>query len=118
MWEKLIYHCSRTSPDNAETRVFGDPVEMWINYQPVSGYTDILRFGENVSKTFRAIVDFGRYKEVFKEGDLVYLCGRDYEDGQAPDTSKDSYVNGDYANAEIKSVRNQFMRIELIFQKP
>lgn len=117
MWEKKIYHCSRTNAINAEVATFGVPVLRCINYQPVSGYVNVLQYGEMVSRIYSAIVNFDKYVGVFKEGDLVYLCGKNNKDGATPDITEAGYVNGKGANAMVKSVRNQNIRIEIIFEK-
>ena len=115
-WDKLIYHCQRTSPDNAEVTTFGTPIARHINYQPLTGYTNVLQHGENVTRTYGAIIDFRQFKGLFNEGDLIYLCGKDYQDGNPP-VIDENYVNGKGANAIVKSVRNQNLKIEMVIEK-
>ena len=49
----------------------------------------------------------------FKEGDLVYLCGKKNEDGADP-VITETY---EFANAKVISVRNQNLAIEVTFEK-
>ena len=114
---KKIYLCKRLNNPNEEIGGYDTPVEYWINYQPVQGFTSVMQYGERVSKMFRAIVRFDIFKGVFKEGDLVYLCGKANEDGQNPQTDNPDYVNGQDANAKVYSVRNQNLAIAVTFEK-
>ena len=113
---KLLYLCKRSNALNMEIGIYGSPEPMWLNYQPVSGYTDVMQYGERVSKTFRAILNFDIFASVFHEGDLVYLCGKENEDGNDPVITS-TYVNGQGANAKVMSARNQNKGIEVIFEK-
>jgi hypothetical protein len=113
---KLLYLCHRTNAQNVDIGIYGDPQEYWINYQPVSGYTSVMQYGEKVNKIYRAILNFDIFVSVFKEGDLAYLCGKDFEDGDAPLITT-GYVNGRDANAKVISVRNQNKAIEVTFEK-
>jgi hypothetical protein len=113
---KKLYLCKRTNELNAEVGVYDPPVSYWVNYQPTQGFTDIMQYGERVTKIYRAILRFEQYAGIFKEGDLVYLCGKKNEDGTDP-VITETYVNGYGANAKVISVRNQNLAIEVTFEK-
>ena len=113
---KKLYLCKRTNESNAEIGVYGTPVPYWINYQPIQGFTNVMQYGERVTKMYRAILNFDQYVGVFKEGDLVYLCGKKNEDGADPVITS-TYINGQGANAKVESVRNQNLAIEVTFEK-
>lgn len=113
---KKLYLCKRTNELNAEIGVYGTPVPYWINYQPIQGFTNVMQYGERVTKMYRAILNFDQYAGVFKEGDLVYLCGKKNEDGADPVITS-TYINGQGANAKVESVRNQNLAIEVTFEK-
>jgi len=113
---KKLYLCKRTNESNAEIGVYDTPVPYWINYQPIQGFTNVMQYGERVTKMYRAILNFDQYAGVFKEGDLVYLCGKKNEDGADPVITS-TYINGQGANAKVESVRNQNLAIEVTFEK-
>jgi hypothetical protein len=113
---KKLYLCKRTNESNAEIGVYGTPVPYWINYQPIQGFTNVMQYGERVTKMYRAILNFDQYAGVFKEGDLVYLCGKKNEDGADPVITS-TYINGQGANAKVESAINQNLTIEVTFEK-
>ena len=113
---KKLYLCKRTNESNAEIGVYDAPVPYWINYQPIQGFTNVMQYGERVTKMYRAILNFDQYAGVFKEGDLVYLCGKKNEDGADPVITS-TYINGQGANAKVESVRDQNLAIEVTFEK-
>lgn len=113
---KKIYLCKRLNTINAVVGEYGAPTPYWINYQPVQGYTNVMQYGERVTGIYRAILNFDIFLSVFKEGDLVYLCGKRNEDGADP-VITETYTNGQNANAKVISVRNQNKAIEVTFEK-
>ena len=113
---KKLYLCKRANELNAEVGVYDSPVSYWVNYQPIQGFTNVMQYGERVTKIYRAILRFEQYAGIFKEGDLVYLCGKNNEDGADP-VITETYVNGYGANAKVISVRNQNLAIEVTFEK-
>lgn len=88
---------------------YEDPIELEINYQPLSDYNDIKEYGESRSSYMKAIVKVGESgHDKFDLGDLVYL------DGASP-TKKPSWVNtpndtetfnGEYATHVVKQIRS------------
>lgn len=115
-WQKLLYHCSRIESTNIEIPTFKAPVAYRINYQPVKGYTNVLQYGEKIDRTYRAIIPLNVYAGVFKEGDLLYLCGKMNEDGNPPPIDE-KYVNGVGANAKVISVKNQNLMINMVIER-
>lgn len=79
-----------------------------FNIQPLSGESDVVEYGSRVSKMQRMFVDYDKYLNIFKEGDLAYLEGV---------TPTDEKINGDNANYRVCSVRGQNRKIAIYFEK-
>lgn len=106
-WIKEIYISNKTvktTEKGQEVAVYTNPKRYFFNVQPASGETDIIEYGEKISKMFRAIINI-RYKDKFKEGDIAYL------DGVKPNDTNTNY------NYKIVSVRNQNKRIAIYFER-
>ena len=114
-WTKTLWHAKRIFDENSEIESFEEPVEYskrkgnGINYQPMSGYTDTLSFGENVRNYQKALVPSSLFYKVFQEGDKVYIDGVEYQSNEA--------YYGEKANYVVDSVRNQNLMILVIFKK-
>ena len=106
---KRFYHCKRIANDNESIIEFAPPLEKYGNYQPLSGYVDTVRYGENIDNKWRLQVpSLGNEKE-YTVGDLMYL------DGDAPDDTVKGYEYGDGANARVTAVKigNKAIQVEL-----
>lgn len=90
-------------PEYAKPKYYGK-----FNIQPLSGESDIAEYGSRVSKMQRMLVDYDKYLNVFKEGDVAYL------DRVTP---KEEEVFGDKANYRISSIREQHRKIAIYFEK-
>ena len=93
-----------TAEKGQEIAAYDKPNRYLFNVQPASGETDIIEYGERISKIFKAIVNI-RYKNKFNEGDIAYL------DGVVPNDKNTNY------NYKIVSVRNQNRRIAIYFER-
>lgn len=109
---KPLWLARRIDDGNLEIDSFEKPVFYKVNYQPTSGYTDVMAYGEESKEMFRAVVLKGEFHGVFKEGDKVYLDGVEFDENKE---NKDTW--GEYANYVVDSVRNQNIAIEIIFKK-
>lgn len=105
---KKYYHCRRKPLSNGIVEYYS-PIEKYGNYQPLSGYVDTLKYGENISQKWRLQVDI--HDTSFSVGDLLYL------DGAIPQTSNNSYENGDGANARVTSVQIGYKAIIIEIDK-
>lgn len=102
-----IYYCKKK--DGVEEYEKPIAIKLRPNYfslMPASAYLDVLTYGEDISKRYRAFAPYKIWRQKFKEGDKLYI---DYVE---PDLSKE---NGEDANAEITAVlyNNLFIKIEI-----
>lgn len=102
-----IYYCKKT--DGVEKYEKPKPIKLRPNYfslMPASAYFDVLTYGEDISKRYRAYAPFKIWGQTFKEGDKLYI---DYLEPTANEE------NGENANAEITAVLydNLFIKIEI-----
>ena len=110
-----IWHCSRTSDENAEVETFDEPVEYTLRFgyftvQPKNTYTDIMAYGERNVDYQRGIAQpYNFWKDKIKIGDRFYL------DGNKPDETEEFY--GENANFTVDGVSKQNMAIEITFKK-
>lgn len=79
-----------------------------FNIQPLSGESDVTEYGSKVSKMQKVLVDYDKYLDKFKEGDVAYL------DRVTPEGEE---LFGDKANYRINSVREQHRKIAIYFEK-
>lgn len=102
-----IYYCKKK--DGVEEYEAPKSIKLRPNYfslMPASAYFDVLTYGEDISKRYRAFAPYKIWGQTFKEGDKLYI---DYAE---PDLSEE---NGKNANAEITAVlyNNLFIKIEI-----
>ena len=106
---KKFYHCKKVTNADPSIIEYSNPVEKYGNYQPLSGYVDIMQYGESTTNRWRMFVPYASDLNEYHENDLLYL------DGVVPNTTSASYENGNGANARITAVlpQNRAIRIEL-----
>lgn len=122
-WKKKMYLAKLIRTDELDENGnsiegYADPLELEVNYQPLSDYNDIKEYGESRSSYMKAIVKVGdKAHDKFDLGDLVYL------DGASP-TKKPSWVNtpsesetfnGEYATHVVKQIRNYNLHQHIYF---
>lgn len=117
----IVWFCKRTSKDGDRIETFAKPVAITLGIrnltiQPASGYSSVIEFGENVSKTWTAIGQpYSKWFGYVKEGDRFYVDGASPympTDGTEPE---DGW--GFDANARVSSVRPQNVAVRFILQK-
>lgn len=115
-WKKDLWLCTRISGFNAEIAKFSEPIlfkgktSNGVNYQPTGGYTNILQYGENITQYMSAILTpYEKWKNIFHEGDRVYL------DGAVPGENETYY--GEKANYVVDFAGNQNRAIKVVFKK-
>lgn len=101
---KKYYHCKLIDDETQEVKTYEKPVEKWGNYQPLSGYLDVVAYGREVRNRWRLVVPYRGNEQEFSVGDLLYL------DGAEPNLSKPF---GDGANAVITAVLHGFTAINI-----
>lgn len=115
MWSKLLY-LSKNNGDGT----YADPEPYRVNYQPITRFTDIAQYGQYAKGKYIAFVKFDEFKKVFSENDLVFLCGKDNEDGDCPylwDKCGLRERNNDVEpNARVDSVQTQNLMIKIVFE--
>lgn len=104
-----IYYCKKK--DGVEEYEKPIPIVLRRNYfslQPASEYTDVMVYGEDINKRYRAYANFKVWGMTFKEGDKFYV---DYHKPNC--CCNENY--GENANAEITAVlyQNLFIRLEI-----
>lgn len=114
-FKKTIYLSKRVHPttpvldsNGNEVISYLTPVLYRIDYMPVTGYTEVLAYGEKVQRMYKAVVSAVEFNNIFREGDLVYL------DGVLP---TGEIVNGGNANYRVTSVRTQQLIIQVYFER-
>lgn len=121
MWEKELWLAKRkgleTDENGIQYETFEDPIKLNINYQPISGYTDYLEYGEKMHDVYRAYVNASQYEGLFEVGDRLYLI-----DGQIKQSElqKIALYDNKYrnrANYVVHSVLPQNYKIKIEFMK-
>lgn len=113
-WNKKIYigKLIKVEADDYgnDIKYYDKPKAYFFNIEPSKGATDVAIYGEKISKVYKAIIPFSRYKGKFHEGDIAYL------DGATPEgESEEEY--GKNGNFVIDSVRPQNLVIAIYFKK-
>lgn len=110
-WKKSLYLAKRVGVERDinknQVEVFDTPIELNMNYQPLSEDTRIEMFGTNSKEIYRA-VSVAPY-QVFNisEMDRVYLNGK---------TPTGETVNGENANFVVKRVSTQNVLTSYYFE--
>ena len=106
-WRKPIYISALTMITNSKGQdipTYSKPVKYFFNVQPVSGDSDIIEYGERVSKMFKTLVNI-RYRNKINEGDIAYL------DGIKPNDLNNNY------NYKVNSARPQNKKLAIYFER-
>lgn len=111
-WNKQIWIASKigTEEDDYghEVAIYDEPKMYMMNVQPISSYPDMQEFGERAEQIQKAVIEYDKYFDKFKEFDLAYL------DGASP---KDETSNGVNANYRLYPPRNQNKVIQIYFER-
>jgi hypothetical protein len=91
---KKFYHCKLKHTENHKIKEYHAPILKRGNYQPLSGYLDVLTHGKDIQNKWRLIVNMSQRDE-YAIGDLLYL------DGAKPVANTE---NGEGANAVISYI--------------
>lgn len=121
MWEKEIWIAKRikveTNDFGIDIEYFDKPIKYRFNYQPISGNTDIMEYGEKITDVYRTFIDKAVYLGKIRVGDRVYL-----EDGEILESELENLVISDNefcekANYVVKVVLPQNFKMRLDFIK-
>lgn len=120
-WEKELWIAKRkkveTNEFGVDVEYFESPKKYRFNYQPISGNTNLLEYGEKIYDVFRTFIDKNVYLGKIKVGDRVYL-----EDGEVLQSDLEDLVESDNefcqkANYVVKVVLPQNLKIRVDFIK-
>lgn len=121
MWEKEIWIAKRTKVETDDFGVdieyFEKPKRYMLNYQPVSGNTNYLEYGEKTRNVYRAFVDRLAYQGVINIGDRVYLSDSEIIESELEKValSDDEYCNN--ANYYVMVMLPQNFKTRIDFMK-
>lgn len=111
-WNKKIWIAKKigTEEDDYghELAIYSKPEMYMMNVQPISASADIQEFGEKANQMQKAIIEYDKYFNKFKEFDVAYL------DGVTPEGEE---VNGSNANYKLYPPRNQNKCITIYFKR-
>lgn len=111
-WNKTIYIAKKIGIQEDDygnsVAIYEEPKKYEMNVQPISSSPDIEEFGENASLIQKAVIEYNKYFDKFKEFDIAYL------DGANPNGEK---INGENANYRLYPPRNQNRCIILYFER-
>ncbi len=121
MWEKEIWIAKRKSIEENEegwqVEIFETPKKYYLNYQPVSGVTSYLQYGEKVTDIYRAFVDRAYFQGVIKVGDRVYLSDGFVAEDELKSLALSDNKYCEKANYVVKSVLPQNYKTKIDFIK-
>ena len=97
-----IWHCKFLGEtDGIQTYSAPTEYKLRFNYltvNPTTAFWNTEQYGEVLSKMWTMTAKRKVFENTFAEGDLLYI------EGCAPNVNDTNYVNGDGANAIVKSV--------------
>lgn len=110
-----IWHCKFLGENEDGVQTYSTPKEYKLRYNylsinPKSGLYSTIQYGKEVTKMWDMIAKRKSFENVFNEGDLLYIEGCQPNIGQ-------TYVNGDGANAIVRSVLPQQLSISVTLEK-
>lgn len=119
-WQKEIWIASRKpikDEDGYDSSTYEKAKQFFINYQPMSSYLDIQKYGEQIRDMYTAYVNKIEYEGKIKVGDKVYLS-----DGTIMENELKNLVDTDNeycmkANYKVVSVLPQNIKIKIDFEK-
>ena len=121
MWEKEIWIAKRksieTNSDGWQIEIFDKPKKYYLNYQPVSGITSYLQYGEKITDVYRAFVDRAYYQGVINVGDRAYLNDGLISEDELRKLAESDNKYCDNANYVVKSVLPQNYKTKIDFIK-
>lgn len=110
-WKKSLYLAKRLGVERDsyknQVEVFDTPIELSMNYQPLSEDTRIEMFGTNSKEIYKAVSVAPYQSFDIKEMDRVYL------NGELP---IGEIVNGEKANFVVKRVTRQNVLTSYYFE--
>lgn len=116
---KSVWYANRTDINNATTPSFNTPKEIvtrfnYFSVMPATsrGFTELVKYGEDVNKTWTVIANANAFDGVFQEGDVFWV------DGHEPDEDIETeYGNGSSANAVVDNVAYVNSSISITLKK-
>jgi hypothetical protein len=87
---------------------YGDYKEYLFNYQPVKDEAELKAYGITSQGTIKAVIDYNKFNNAFKQFDLAYLYGKSPEDEE---------INGENANYRVITFIPQNTKILVYFER-
>lgn len=121
MWEKEIWIAKRlkieTNDFGVDIEYFDKPKKYMLNYQPVSGNTSYLEYGDKINDVYRVFVNRLQYQGVINVGDRAYLS-----DGQIAEKDLEELAINDNgfcekSNYVVQVVLPQNIKTRIDFMK-
>ena len=121
MWEKEIWIAKRNKIETNEFGVdieyFDKPIKYRFNYQPISGNTNLLEYGDKMNDVYRAFVDKNMYLGKIKVGDRVYLEDGEILASELQNLAKTDNQFCEKANYVVRVALPQNLKMRLDFIK-
>lgn len=121
MWEKEIWIAKRykveTNDFGVDIEYFEKPIKYRFNYQPVSGNTDIMEYGEKITNVYRTFVNKNEYLGKIRVGDRVYLEDGEILESELENIAENDNVHCEKANYIVKVVLPQNFKTRIDFIK-
>lgn len=120
MWEKELWIAKRVKVEKnfsgIDIEYFETPKRYAFNYQPLSGNTDMLEYGEKINDVYRTFVCRSQYQGLIRVGDRVYLSDGEVLEEELQSIALNDNENCEKANYVVKTVlpQNFKMRIDFI----
>lgn len=111
-----IWHCKFLGENENGVQEYSAPTEYklrfnYLTVNPTSNFWSTEQYGEKLSKMWSMTAKRKVFENIFTEGDLLYI------EGCTPNTSSQGYVNGDGANAIIKSVLPYYLSMNISLER-
>lgn len=103
---KSVWYANRINTTNSTVSTYDTPKELFTRFNYLSvmpastrGFMEVMKYGEDISKTWTVIANANVFDGKFKEGDVFWV------DGEKPIPELEAeYGNGATANAVVESV--------------
>lgn len=121
MWEKELWIAKRIKVEPNENGIdietFEKPKKYYFNYQPISGYTDYMEYGERKNEVYRTFVNRCCFQGIIKVGDRVYLSDDEVCECDLEKIVLKEKVYGENANYVVNVVLPQNFKTRIDFIK-
>lgn len=103
---KSVWYANRINTTNSTVSTYDTPKELFTRFNYLSvmpastrGFMEVMKYGEDISKTWTVIANANAFDGMFKEGDVFWV-----DDEKPIPELEAEYGNGSTANAVVESV--------------